>query len=1205
MYDPVASPSSSSSSSSCSLYSQSSTKEDRVSEKPDAEKSTSETLSKIKILQASEHVTRKLDLGVEDMVSLEQDSQTVSESQQHKVIADLKPDKLERSANSLKKCSSYSQAAAAASDSQKPSFKAVPLSVLVCRPVHKNSNSPLGESDTDCEMLSSTDSHSKDNSNGFISKESDEIKIKQIHSSPFSSHPRYKRVVLNLLPRKKLSNNALFQSNGSDEALPSSTKMEDAEREPLASVQQGIVNKLKQSPCNNACVDKETFKCQETGKSGGSVPFTDLCGEKLKVTSKGISIHESDTLVPKLLETRSYTSIESIDLPVLSAENVRNQMHDPDTPQSDPVETLRTQQNVRAESSVSDVSTSSGLVNSADTLLCNALVEQNDRSMSVKSNVGAVQPETVQVDSGSGMIGEQEACPGMKNSMEVRDSFHTPDKQISGKDCSEIVPVNKRKISLPETKNKTTASSAGSFTILPQDGCKEIAVHEGKIKERSTIVYDNENVEKSAPVTAAGNRRKKALISETGNERKGVCELEKSGKSTSLPSAMESDHEEKCVQMLSLVDKTESKEMVTFVSEIKNKVVFELTGEEIPTLLSTDVECTSEHFSEAGTTDVTENVCKAISKNNVSKADSKETAGDSTSLPEKECVELQALKIAKVCEDKSPVVPEIETGEVSASLCSIRCKEIIPLLEDRFENTEKPMPETRLLSLQVQCREKGDKQMKQHVLNESAEYVGNEIKFHSRTVEMSSTTEFVKLTDHSTVIAAPDCLSLIAVPDPRGNSSSDGEVSLLQDHLATASPMQLLGHHILQNDTYHLVETETNPKSNMENLSVSSSEVEVVHHIEPISPSGNKENLPYMSVNTSVPESPAPSGSNVGTLKPQPLNKSTVTLNSMPTENTLREKYEEETVVSLWDEVTGAETDKSDLHNEHARLSEASMETLEQPVSVGKALNSSWCTGSQNQLQGISNECGTSVMIKTKDIKTGDTGSIIDESTFKGAKLLSTACDIRGILRSAKSISDCLTAKTRSVTKSTKKPIISKKTNLKVRAQTKDGRDSGAKLSSSLTPEASSPKFIKDCGRTVAATVQASSKCLKQLDLPTSDPQVFASATAVVTEVTSEETLPNNIKAEAVCKCFTKSTIPDELSLHEKCKRRTFKKRKIHVFGDSFQKLCVKASALLNGEWLIFFRITCMHLKLLIPYAEWSFHLPCSFRVKLSQVFAF
>jgi hypothetical protein len=1233
MCDPVASPPSSATSSCYSSFAQSPTKEDSVSEKQNEEISTPESSGKIKTFEAYKSFARNMDLGVEYIGSSEHNFQTMSENQE--LITDFKPDLLERERNGLK-YSRHSQ-----------------VSVLACRSIHENSNSPLGESVTDCKMLSSMNSHNKDKSSGFISKESNKIKTKQINSTPFSPHPRYKPVVLKLLPQKKPSINTLFRSDGGDTALSSSSQAEGTDHEPSVSVQQGSVSKLKQSSCNNAHVDKKTVKLQKTHNSL-SVPITDLRDEKHMVPSEDIFCHESYTSMPKLSKAQPFTSIESTVLPVLKAENVNNYLYDHDIPQSVPVEMLRTLQNVTAESSVSGISESSDVVNSTDTSLCNALMEQSD----FNTSVGATEPEPLKDGSEIGMNGEQEVSPGM-NSMEVRDSCHTPNEQKSGKDCSEITPDSKRKIPLPVTGSETDLSTENSI-VLPQVGCKETAIHERKIEERATIVHDKGNLEKSATVTAVDDTEKEVLVSETGSERNRVCESDNTESSTSLPRAVESDPEQTCVQT-SLVDKTRNNGVVTVVSEMESKVIFDLGGKEN----SADVERASEHFGKANRTEVIENSLVVITKNNamvmiengdkekiafseaaqmsetlnadtattnggikeatavdvddcirtvrntekvafVLKAGSKETAENSASLPGKECTRLATVKTDTVSEVITPVVPEkVEL-----------------------------MSKTRLPSLEIGCKDKDDKQMEKHVLNESPEHTRSETELHFSTIDKSSTAEFVKLTDHNTVVTHPNSLSLISPAHTRGNASNDTELSSVQEQLVSVPCLQLSGHSVAKNDTYPPVETEMEPKSDKQKLSVSlSAEIEIVYDLGPISPYGNKENLPFMSVDTSVPENrtlsgshgtskpqplnestvtlknlpaettlqeqyqgetvisslgenPTLSGSNVGTSKPQPLNEGTVTLKNLPAETTLQEQYQGETVVSSLGEVSIAETNTLNLCNEHTRLSEASAETLMQPVSIGKVLDSSRCTDLQNQLQGTSNECNTSIMIKAKDIKTSDTESVVDECTSKVVKLMGTAHGIRG--RSAKSINDIATAKSRCVPKSKTKSVILKSIKPKAQVQTSGIGGIGAKLRSGKASKDTAPEFNNNCDRSEASIVKAS-KRMEELDRAPSDHQVLAPGTSVVAKIMSKETL-SNIKSGAVHKYFSKSDLRDEPFLCGKSKQTASKGRKCHVLNNILEKLSLAASALLNGEWLILFKMTCMYLKLLIPYTECSCH---------------
>jgi hypothetical protein len=130
----------------------------------------------------------------------------------------------------------------------------------------------------------------------------------------------------------------------------------------------------------------------------------------------------------------------------------------------------------------------------------------------------------------------------------------------------------------------------------------------------------------------------------------------------------------------------------------------------------------------------------------------------------------------------------------------------------------------------------------------------------------------VKLEEQDTVTPLP----LIALLHPRNKSSNDVQVPLLQEDLIAVS-MEVSENFSLDNIL------PRKPKCN-ESVT-SSSEVEIVPHLEPNSPSGNKENLPVIIADSSVHEHPTSSELNVGRTKSQPLNETLVALNSMPAES--------------------------------------------------------------------------------------------------------------------------------------------------------------------------------------------------------------------------------------------------------------------------------------------------------------------------------
>jgi hypothetical protein len=750
--------------------------------------------------------------------------------------------------------------------------------------------------------------------------------------------------------------------------------------------------------------------------------------------------------------------------------------------------------------------------------------------------------------------------------------------------------------------------------------CTEIATYGRKNKDKATILYGKGIIVRSATVSMVGNEERATVTSKTGNKRKDVHDRE----------GTEFDPEGKNVQA-SLMVKKGDKEIT--VSEMKCKGMFQLGGKEKCVSLCTGIESTSEDCS-VGTiteTEILENTCKIFSKRSTSMTekgdkgkiissivaqmsetnaevgtkcertvaaelvgqenpllfktatfvsgenriqsegsekivlsipvkDSNKTSvpklgsnEGSTLLPkartfvaeednkemavpeienkeesisvlkvemhmhEKECIQLATLKSEMVSEDIASVVPEVESDEISASLHEMNCKKVMHLVGEGCEEAEKSVVQTRLPLLKTGCKEESDKQKEKLVLHETAACVRSETKFPLTAVDILGTAVLVKLKEQETIIPLPNSLSLVAPSHPRNKSSNDVEFPSVQEELIAVSPIKVPGH-ISQNDVIL-----RKPKFVEKQLSVTSlSEVEVMPHVGPISPSGNKENLPVMSVNSSVLEPPTSSGLNVDNTKSQPLNGSSVILNSVPAENAWAE------------EVSRTETKKLNLGSEPERP--CIIKTLGLPVSVDKEWDSSQETDLQSQPQGTPSHCGISAVIKAKDIKTHDTGSTVDAST---SKLLGNVHGIKS--RGSDNVENCMADKSRHVPKSLHESIT-----------LKQFQTSESKLSNSEILENSPSIPVKNCDKLVA---HASSKG---------------------TRVTSDKTPSNNIKSGNV-RTYMKSAMPDEPVRHRRSKQGAFKKRNCHVMSDIHQNLCLKASALLNGKWLVLFRLTFVY----------------------------
>ncbi|XP_033610123.1 uncharacterized protein LOC111871375 isoform X2 [Cryptotermes secundus] len=1237
---------------------QSPAKEDRMSENPNKGKSAVGPPSKIETYETSKSDVKKLELDAEvvvvENISSEQNLQILSKTREQRedkylqsvwnksvsceLLTDLEPDLEERKMNSLT-CSNQSQVPSFASDSHEPTsghmLKTVPPSVLSCTTIN-NKNSPLGESDADCKMFSSTDSlpnSLEDIRSEIISRETNEIKTQHIQSYSFNKHREYKPVVLNLLPRKNLSKFSHFQTNEINTKFISSKQTECSKHESSASVQQSRVKKLKQAQFNNVHVDKCTVRHQMVGKSL-RIQSTNSSDEKFKTASKDIFICESGAFVS---EADPFTSTTRSVLPVLSADYIKNQLSD-DVCQSIPVRVSKTRQDVETNSSFTSMTGSCGTVNSADTLIHCTLMEQTDCNTSMKSNGDATQPELLQ-DSHENAITEKPRVSADNKNREVRESCRKSDKGYAGGDCSEIELGNKRKTFPVSRSKKASALLTENSTAVPQVESTEVAACRRENGEKATILYGKGSIAESV----VGNKKMATIISKAGNKGEDVHEIE----------GTEFDPMGKNLQP-SLMVKKRNKEIC--MSELKCKAMCKLGGKEKCASLCTGIESTSEDHSvgtvtETGRTEILENTCKIVSKestisltekgneaeiissivaqvseamntemgrksegtvvpelvgqanpslskaatffsgenciksegskkivaciplidNNkisvpklggnegstlllkaetfVAEEDNKDMAvpkienkEESVSLSkvetcmhEKECIKLAALTTEMVGEDIGSVVRKVENDEISASLHEIKCKKVVHFVGEGSEEADKSVVQTRLSLLKTGCKEESDKQVEKCVLHETAACIRSETKFPVTAVDKSGRAVLVKLKEQDTINPLPNSLSLVAMSHPRNKSSNDVEVPSVQKDLMAMSLIQVSGH-ISENDIF-----PRKPKSNEKQMSVtSSSESEMMPHVGPISPSGNKENLPVISVNSSVLEHLASSGLNVNT-KSQPLNESSVTLNSAPAEN-------------AWDDqASRTETKKFNLGSEPERP--CIVKTLGPPVPLDRELDLSQLKDLQSQPQGTPNHCDISSVIKAKDVKTHETESTVDVST---SKLLDHIHGIRS--RRNDNVENFVSDKNRPVPKSSKTSVVYKSITLK-QFQTSE---SVIKLSNNEILEDSPTTPVKNCDRLIA---HPSSKHTRCLDPSTSNPQGLEFDTSEVTKVTSDKILSNNIKNENICK-YMKSAIPDEPVHHRRCKWRVFNKRNCHMLSDIHQNLRLEASALLNDPKL-------------------------------------
>jgi hypothetical protein len=1140
----------------------------------------------------------------------------------------------ERGVNNLKS-SSQSQVPSFASEGHEPTsrltLKTVPPFVLSRIPI-LNKDSPLGESDADCKMFCSTDSlpnSPEDKRSETVSKGTNQIEKQQIQLPPFSTQLEYKPVVLNLLSQKSPSKFSHFCNNENDIKFTSSRQTEVSKLEPSASVQRGTVKKLKHASCNNVDVDEDTVRLQMVGKSLRT-QSTYSSDEKSKTATKDIFVCESNALVAEVSEADPFTSMPRSVSPALLEVHIKNQLSDGDyVCQSLPIKVSKTLQDITPNSSICNITESCGAMNSADTSSHSTLIEQTDCNASMKSNGDETQPKQLQDSRENANSGEQRLSTGTRN-MKMGESHHRSDKGNPEGDCSENQHRKKRKMFPVIRSKKASAFLIENCTSLPQAERTEIAALGREIKDKATNLYGKRSVASSSPLSVVGCQKTSTTISKTGSKGKVVNEPEETNVQESImvkegnreicvsemkcEGIFELGGKEKCTSQCTGIEstfedcsevtetgKTEilentygvfSKENIIPITKKgdKEKIILpvaaqlserantdmvtksegtfapELVGHNKPSFSKAaafvpEKNCIQSKGSEnivmsvpvmdsvktsepklgnnegstllpkAGTY-IAEEGNKGISVPEIEKEEALSVSKVETCMHGKEYIKLATLKAEMVGEDIASVVPEIEREKISVSLQEMKCKEVIHLVGEGSEEAEKCVIQSRLPLLKIECKEENDKQIEKNILHETAACMRSEAKFPLSAVDKSGTAVLLELKEQDTVILLP----VNAILHPRNKLSNDIQVPSVQKDLMTVLPMQV-SENISQDDII-----PRKSKSNEKKLSVtSSSEVEMVPHLEPISPSGNKENWPVKIADSSVLEHLTSSELNVGSTQSQPLNESSVALNSVPAK-------------SAWEEqVSTTEAKKLNLGSEPERS--GIVKTLGLAVSIDKELDSSQLTDLQSQHQGTKNHCDLSAVIKAKGVNMSDTKPTVDVSTSYGIRS-----------RRNDTFENCVIDKCRLVPKSPKKSVIYESIALK-QFQTSENV---IKLSNSEILQNSHSTYVKNCDKLVT---HVSSKHIKRLDPSTSNHQGLDFDTTEVTKVKSDETHPNNIKSKEVCK-YMKSAMPDEPMYHRGTKRGAFKKQNCHMLSDSLKNLCLNASALLNGKWLVLFRLT-------------------------------
>jgi hypothetical protein len=104
--------------------------------------------------------------------------------------------------------------------------------------------------------------------------------------------------------------------------------------------------------------------------------------------------------------------------------------------------------------------------------------------------------------------------------------------------------------------------------------------------------------------------------------------------------------------------------------------------------------------------------------------------------------------------------------------------------------------------------------------------------------------------------------------------------------------------------------------------------------------------------------------------------------------------------------------------------------------------------------------------------------------------------------------------------------------------------------------------------RSEDALSRASSKCVKESGLSTSESQILASE---FKNVTSLKTVCNSAQSD---KNFQEPILPGEPFLCGRSKQMICKKHNCYMLDHSFLMSCLKAAALLSGKWFILHRRT-------------------------------
>ena len=1157
-----------------------------------------------------------------------------NKSESSKLKINLKPDFQECGVKSLKH-SGHPQAPTAASDHHKPlrcMLKPLSLSSVACRSACKSTSSLLGESDADCTMFSSVNleaTSSEDASNGVMSKETNIIKTKEIPLPPSRTLKEHEPVQQKISPRNNLC--SINDSQSNERFTESSTSQTGSSKHgTLASIEQDSVNNLQQALIDDAELDKETVESEKTDKS--NLESTDSIVTKFKTIPKDTFTNEDDNVKSKVLEVEPITSIHNTVLSAVSTENSKNGWPDDNTRMSISVETSKMLQDVEAKSNV----------NSADSSVCNTSVEQTNCSVTVKRIDDSIREKQLQIVNGNESIGEQREPSAKEQDVDghslenVHENMRNISLPVTGSktatalvtEYSTLVPqdgcthkgvtAHGKEVKEGEAVvcGKGSTEICAMLTVTRNKNMAPISEAELECGIQDTDSDPEEKLVQTSSMFETGG--KEIVIAVPENECKGAFELKDA----------QSDPEKKCEQT-SLMFETGGKEVVTAVPENECKGVAELGGEDGSSSSSTKNESASKdctiltvaanngnekilpnvaHMSEAVDTEMTTKI-HVTPASELGSKDRISLYRIFTSLTGQEGSEEMINCIPETDSNKTPV-PKHEYEEGSTVLLeAVTCvlkeddgrtetavlcvheesnKQITALEAD---NKEEPasllkaamyVPTKQFIkqpaTLETEVLSKNPAPIVPDVANVEAssllhETESQELNGEGLKAEGSQRNE-------TALLATNEVKFPLSVADKFTlHCTNNFEVSSVQEGLLIRSPVE-------SSEEVQQVEIKVKPELNQIELPVSSSsEVDTLNHLQPMSLSENKENLPLTSTNTSVFEHAKISGSDSGNTQLQLLNNSPVTHNVL-----------EETLKLPCGEVIRTETNKFNITCESG-VPEANVETLELPVSIHETVDSLQPKDLQNTLQGTSVECGTSTMTQAKNTKMCNKKSYLVDSTSKVIKLI-TACGIRS--RKNVNNSHTLTHKSRCVaccTECTKKSVISKNGNLKKQAGTSFVDNRGAKIGRTKLQE-KSPTSVSNCEssfRSGAALIPAMSECkncdklvlsdatvsktsskhesfdrlvgsgatvsqaslkrAKESGLSTSDTRILAS------EVTPEKLRCDNIKSD---KFFEELTTSNDPFLCERSKQ-TMCKKKCNRLNDLLLT-CLKASALLNGK---------------------------------------